>query len=199
MRIFIQGSEEQKNELLSSLVKNEHFSFSQTLPNEEQIELFDAFIVLDVNPKEIDFYSFKDKPVFINEVILTLLELCTPKNIGRISAWPTFLKRDTWEVSGPITPDMLDVFTILNKNAIVVKDSPGMVAARVISMIINEAYFALNENVSSKDEIDLAMKLGTNYPYGPFEWSEKIGLTHIYNLLLKLSETDERCKPAFIL
>ncbi|MEO6818617.1 MAG: 3-hydroxyacyl-CoA dehydrogenase family protein [Ginsengibacter sp.] len=199
MRIFIQGSEEQKNELLSSLVKNEHFSFSQTLPNEEQIELFDAFIVLDVNPKEIDFYSFKDKPVFINEVILTLLELCTPKNIGRISGWPTFLKRDTWEVSGPITPDMLDVFTILNKNAIVVKDSPGMVAARVISMIINEAYFALNENVSSKDEIDLAMKLGTNYPYGPFEWSEKIGLTHIYNLLLKLSETDERCKPAFIL
>ena len=57
-------------------------------------------------------------------------------------------------------------------------------------MIINEAYFALGENVSSKDEIDVAMKLGTNYPYGPFEWSKKIGLNRVYSLLEKLSETD---------
>ena len=72
------------------------------------------------------------------------------------------------------------------------KDEPGLVSARVISMIINEAFFALGENVSSIEEIDLAMKLGTNYPYGPFEWSEKIGLQNIYHLLHKLSQTDKR-------
>jgi 3-hydroxybutyryl-CoA dehydrogenase len=36
------------------------------------------------------------------------------------------------------------------------------------------------------------MKLGTNYPYGPFEWSEKIGLKNIYNLLQRLSKTETR-------
>jgi 3-hydroxybutyryl-CoA dehydrogenase len=36
------------------------------------------------------------------------------------------------------------------------------------------------------------MKLGTNYPYGPFEWSEKIGLFNIVSLLQKLSKKDKR-------
>ena len=84
----------------------------------------------------------------------------------------------------------------LNREVIFVKDEPGLVAARVISMIINEAFFALGENVSSKEEIDLAMKLGTNYPKGPFEWAEKIGMDNIYSLLKKLSEKEERYVPA---
>jgi 3-hydroxybutyryl-CoA dehydrogenase len=67
-----------------------------------------------------------------------------------------------------------------------------LVAAKIIAMIINEAYFALGENISTKNEIDVAMKLGTNYPYGPFEWSEKIGLKKIYALLKKLCEKDSR-------
>ena len=63
-------------------------------------------------------------------------------------------------------------------------------------MIINEAYFAIGEDVSSKNEIDLAMKLGTNYPYGPFEWAKKIGLHNIYYLLKTLSNNDNRYIPA---
>ncbi len=66
-------------------------------------------------------------------------------------------------------------------------------------MIINEAYFALQDEVSSKDEIDTAMKLGTNYPHGPFEWSKKIGLKNIYGLLSKLVETNNRYEPAGLL
>ncbi|MEO5650820.1 MAG: 3-hydroxyacyl-CoA dehydrogenase family protein, partial [Ginsengibacter sp.] len=69
--------------------------------------------------------------------------------------------------------------------------------ARVISMIINEAFYTLKENVSTKKEIDLAMKLGTNYPFGPFEWAEKIGLENVFNLLKKLSEKEERYIPSF--
>ena len=71
-----------------------------------------------------------------------------------------------------------------------------MIAARVIAMVVNEAYFALGDGVSTKSSIDTAMKLGTNYPYGPFEWSEKIGLKKIYALLNKLNETDSRYIPA---
>jgi 3-hydroxybutyryl-CoA dehydrogenase len=43
------------------------------------------------------------------------------------------------------------------------------------------------------------MKLGTNYPFGPFEWAEKIGIRYIYQLLKKLEETDPRYKPASLL
>jgi 3-hydroxybutyryl-CoA dehydrogenase len=57
----------------------------------------------------------------------------------------------------------------------------------------------LNEKVSTKEEIDVAMKLGTNYPYGPFEWSEKIGLKNIYELLFTLSRTSPRYEPAGLL
>lgn len=66
-------------------------------------------------------------------------------------------------------------------------------------MIINEAYFAVNDEVSSKKEIDTAMKLGTNYPYGPFEWAALIGKNNILELLQKLSLTDTRYQPAELL
>jgi 3-hydroxybutyryl-CoA dehydrogenase len=91
------------------------------------------------------------------------------------------------------------VFSHFNKTIEWVPDVPGFISARVISMIINEAYFALQDNVSSKEEIDIAMKLGTNYPYGPFEWSKKIGLGNIAGLLTILSTTKERYTPASLL
>ena len=55
------------------------------------------------------------------------------------------------------------------------------------------------KKVSSKEEIDIAMKLGTNYPYGPFEWSQKIGLKNIYNLLRILEKEESRYKAADLL
>jgi 3-hydroxybutyryl-CoA dehydrogenase len=66
-------------------------------------------------------------------------------------------------------------------------------------MIINEAYFALDEKVSSKEEIDIAMKLGTNYPFGPFEWSNKIGIKKICDLLNVLKEINPRYQPNYLL
>ena len=66
-------------------------------------------------------------------------------------------------------------------------------------MIINEAYFTVEDHVSTKAEIDTAMKLGTNYPYGPFEWAELIGTANILALLQKLNTTDSRYQPAVLL
>jgi len=80
-----------------------------------------------------------------------------------------------------------------------VEDEPGLISARIIAMIINEAYFANAENVSTEKEIDTAMKLGTNYPYGPFEWADKIGVKNIYVLLEKLSINDPRYHPSALL
>ena len=91
------------------------------------------------------------------------------------------------------------VLSQFNKTPEWLDDISGFIAPRVISSIINEAYFALSEGVSTKEEIDTAMKLGTNYPYGPFEWSRKIGLKNIATLLTKLSAEEERYTPSKLL
>ena len=63
-------------------------------------------------------------------------------------------------------------------------------------MIINEAHFAFDEQLSSREEIDVAMKLGTGYPYGPFEWAEKIGIQQVKLLLNKMAEGNQKYMPA---
>lgn len=59
----------------------------------------------------------------------------------------------------------------------------GMVTPRVICMIINEAYLTGGEGTASEPDIDISLKLGTNYPYGPFEWCERIGVKNVYEVL----------------
>lgn len=138
------------------------------------------------------FSHVKDRPVFVNAVITTPDGL--PADTVRINTWPGFFTGDRIEINAGEAS--------LNRAATVLEtmgwsyeaapDTPGMIAARVVAMIINEAYFALGEGVSTKQEIDTAMKLGTNYPYGPFEWSDKIGLQKIYRLLQKLGNKNTR-------
>ena len=140
------------------------------------------------------------KLVFINSVIESLAEIDT--SFIRINGWPVFLKRKTIEATcanSSLKTKAEKIAAALNKTIEWTPDIAGFVSARVVSMIINEAYFALQENVSTKEEIDVAMKLGTNYPYGPFEWSEKIDLKNIYALLKELSKTNSRYQPATLL
>lgn len=138
-------------------------------------------------------------PVILNSVTTTLHEMKAGGELVRINGWPGFLSRNIWEVSGLVTDRMTGIFEKLGKTPLPVADEPGLVTARVISMIINEAYFALEEKVSSRDEIDIALRLGTNYPYGPFEWSRKIGLKNICTLLDKLGTTDDKYAPSPLL
>ncbi|MDP1536003.1 MAG: 3-hydroxyacyl-CoA dehydrogenase [Burkholderiales bacterium] len=49
-------------------------------------------------------------------------------------------------------------------------DAPGLVVARTVAMLINEAADAVQQGVCTPDSADAAMKLGVNYPAGPFEW-----------------------------
>ena len=57
-----------------------------------------------------------------------------------------------------------------------VNDSPGFVSNRVLMPMINEAIFALYENVGTPEAIDQIMKLGMNHPMGPLELADFIGL-----------------------
>ena len=152
----------------------------------------DAIFLLKDEWENLDVNIFGTKPVFINSTIKTLSEQNLPENFIRINGWPSFLNREIWEVATAGKYIFKDFFESSGCKFIHVADTPGLVAARVICMIINEAYFALGDGVSSKDEIDMAMKLGTNYPYGPFEWCRKIVIKNVYSLLEKLSKTDSR-------
>ena len=97
-------------------------------------------------------------PLFIHAVSRTMEELPVKGNACRINAWTGFLQRSVWEVSGPVSENHKNIMTGLGKEFVITPDEPGFVSARVLSMIINEAYFALEEKVSSKKEIDIALR-----------------------------------------
>ena len=197
MKIFIAANEDQKNELITFntdrnntlLIKNHH-------PENEDHKDYDVFFIFLDSPRRLDFENFSGKPVFVNKMIETLSQLNAPTNVHRINGWPGFLKNELWEIVSNDPENVKNIFKSLNREITFVKDEPGFVSARVISMIINEAFFALGENISTIEEIDAAMKSGTNYPKGPFEWAEEIGISNIYRLLEKLSEKEIRYAPA---
>lgn len=84
--------------------------------------------------------------------------------------------------------DIEEVLIHLGKDAYFVAESPGLILPRIVCQLVNEAAFALLEGVADKETIDLAMRLGVNYPRGPLEWGEAVGyckvvavLDHLYN------------------
>jgi 3-hydroxybutyryl-CoA dehydrogenase len=84
---------------------------------------------------------------------------------------------------------ILNFLSLIGKTGIEHKELKiGFHYPRVISMIVNEAYFALEENLATATDIDLAMKNGVNYPIGPVEWGQKIGVKHIVDLLSEYLE-----------
>jgi 3-hydroxybutyryl-CoA dehydrogenase len=82
-----------------------------------------------------------------------------------------------------------------------VADAPGLVLGRIIAQVINECAFAIGEGVGSAADIDDGMQLGMNYPLGPLEWADEIGLDHIVMILDGLREEygEERYRTAPLL
>ncbi len=125
-----------------------------------------------------------------------------PEDFIRINGWPTFLARPLIEatcINKTLKAEAEIIFSFFNKSLEWVPDIIGFISPRVISMIINEAYFTIEDEVTGKNEIDIAMKLGTRYPFGPFEWSKKIGVKNVYSLLSNLSATHKRYEPSELL
>ena len=93
------------------------------------------------------------------------------------------------------------LFKTLGKEAVRVKDSAGLTFPRILSLIINEAARSLEEGVATAEEIDLAMKLGVNYPQGPLRWADQIGLGEVLAVLegLERETGDDRYRPAPLL
>ncbi len=89
----------------------------------------------------------------------------------------------------------------LEMKPVVVADGPGLVRARTVCCLINEAASALFEGVASAEDIDTAMRLGTNYPYGPFEWADIIGVDTVLGVMNGLFREwgEDRYRPSPLL
>jgi 3-hydroxybutyryl-CoA dehydrogenase len=93
------------------------------------------------------------------------------------------------------------LFKNLGKETVRVKDAAGLTFPRILSLIINEAARSLEEGVASAEEIDIAMRLGVNYPQGPLRWADQIGLDEVLAVLegLRRETGDDRYRPATLL
>lgn len=89
----------------------------------------------------------------------------------------------------------------LGFEVVTVGDGPGLVRARVVCCLINEAASALVEGVAAAADIDQAMRLGTNYPYGPLEWADIIGVDTVLGVMNGLFEEwgEDRYRPSPLL
>ncbi|HEX9988602.1 MAG TPA: 3-hydroxybutyryl-CoA dehydrogenase [Chloroflexia bacterium] len=94
-----------------------------------------------------------------------------------------------------------DLAVKLGKTPVEVKDYPGFVSNRVLMPMINEAVFALYENVASKEDIDTVMKLGMNHPMGPLTLADFIGLDVCLDILYVLYDgfKDPKYRPCPLL
>jgi 3-hydroxybutyryl-CoA dehydrogenase len=89
-------------------------------------------------------------------------------------------------------------FAALGKHVAWVEDAPGLVLGRIVCQVINECAFALGEGVGGAPDIDTGMMLGLNYPHGPLQWADAIGLEHVLTVLESLcgEYREERYRPA---
>jgi 3-hydroxybutyryl-CoA dehydrogenase len=86
-----------------------------------------------------------------------------------------------------LRPQVAALLASLEREAVWVGQSPALVLPRIVCQLVNEASFAVLEGVADASTIDLAMKLGVNYPRGLLEWGAAIGygkvlavLDHLY-------------------
>lgn len=89
----------------------------------------------------------------------------------------------------------------LGKNVIVLPDYPALLTLRTVAMLCNEALDVVNKGIASAEDIDLAMRLGVNYPAGPLAWGNQLGWQHILTTLENLNHfyADTRYRPAPLL
>jgi 3-hydroxybutyryl-CoA dehydrogenase len=105
------------------------------------------------------------------------------------------------DTSAQTLAEATGLFQALGKQVSVIGDVPGMIVARTVARIVDLAHDAVAKGVATEEDIDTAMRLGVNYPLGPFEWSRRLGRNWAYTLLddLHLRDPSGRYAPSLAL
>ncbi len=215
MKVIVFGAENRIAEFRAEFAGNPDMEIDRgdAEPGEEDFKEYD--LVCDLNFDDDssslpDYSRLKDKWVLVSAVKQSLAEAVYQHSVKvncrllGFNALPGFMQNGIWEISclkSWYKKDVPDLLQLLGKEAEIVEDRVGLVTPRVICSLVNEAAWALQEKTASASDMDLAMKLGTNYPFGPLEWADRIGITDVFETLMSLyhDTQDERYKIAPLL
>jgi len=209
-KVLLVGSPQRTEELKKRAWKNCLFvDFIQTTLEELALQAADVDVVIDLNldeqPLRINAYKDLDIPVIVSSLRVQLAEMVALAEgemncqlIG-MNCLPSFIDRNVIELSlyhSANKTDLEALMTGFGQDFQLVEDRVGMVTPRILFMIMNEACYTLQEGTANIEDIDLGMKLGTNFPFGPFEWANRIGIDEVYLTLDAIYEDtrDERYK-----
>lgn len=88
----------------------------------------------------------------------------------------------------------------MGKETVIINEFPGFVTSRISALVGNEAFLMLQEGLGTPEDIDKAIKLGLNYPMGPFELGDLVGLdTRLNNLKYLHEKLGDKYRPAPLL
>ena len=152
-------------------------------------------LFFDLEEKYTSLHSFESKDAILISNTLTAPATAIArhstgyKRVIGVPMMPTQLAtQKSIEYSVPfqqedVTSNKELLSSLFRKDIEKIGDCVAGVFPRTIAMVINEAVFALQEGVASAVDIDMAMKLGTNYPKGPLAWCDEIGAYAICAIL----------------
>ena len=214
--IFVKGIE--RNKISKEQAESAQASLSFTTSLEEAVVNADLVIEAVPEKQEIKQRVFEtmDKHAPENCYFATNTSTMSPTEIGSYTTKPEMViamhffnpvhKMPLIEiVRGLETSDetvqvIKEVSERMGKETVVVNEFPGFVTSRISAMVGNEAFYMLQEGVGTPEEIDKAIKLGLNYPMGPFELGDLVGLDARLNNLKYLHKTlGEKFRPCPLL
>lgn len=200
-------------ELSNSFQENPHVHLVDAKALTEQVDVVIETTNLDKEEKkrrveEIEASVSPTTLILSTTLGVTATEVASwlyhPERLIGFGTFANFRKGSLIEVALPLQADAsylqaaTDTFSFIHQDIEVVEDEVGFVFPRILSMIVNEAAYALSEQTAEAEAIDVAMKKGTNYPMGPLEWANEIGLDDIFAVLSGLYRElgEERYRPA---
>ena len=206
-KIFLMGSESINSEIRELL--NGKAEFTEEIGSAELVFNTSNFPEYEKSEElqYIESQTPANVPIFTSSLCYSVSDQCAlqeqPERLIGIGLYDSFSKSKRIEIApSKIThPEILkNAEKFLHEAGInysIVPDRVGMIFPRIVSMIINEAVQVYSEQIASKEDIDTAMKLGTNYPFGPLEWADRLSAGLVYNILAGLQRDfgEDRYRP----
>ena len=161
--------------------------------------------------KDIDAAAGEDVILASNTSSISITKIASTtkrpdKVIGMHFMNPVPLMKLVEVIKGLATRDetletTLTLCQVMGKEPVEANDSPGFISNRILCPMINEAIFALQENVGTPEAIDTVMKLGMNHPMGPLTLADLIGLDVVLFVMEVLQRDlgEDKYRPAPLL